>query len=103
MDCFTWPEVKSIKTVWVQVISDSIPPPALPSPWVRAVSLSQSPAHTQMIRLSCEERLNMVHHHLEIPLLILSGSFTGPEENVGSHAEVQLENSVKSFDIVSIE
>lgn len=84
---FTWPEVKPVKTVGVEVIPDPIAPPAFPSTRVRTVALRQSPTHTQVIWLSCKERLHVVHHHLKIPLLILSGPFTSSKENVGSHAK----------------
>lgn len=85
---FTRPEVKSIKTVGVEVIPDSVAPPAFPSTRVRTVALRQSPAHTQVIWLSCEEWLHLVNHHLKVPLLILSGSLACPKKDVGSHAEV---------------
>ncbi len=83
----TWPEVKPVKTVGVEVIPDPVAPPAFPSTRVRTVALRQSPTHTQVIWLSCKERLHVVHHHFKIPLLILSGSFTCSKENVGSHAK----------------
>lgn len=100
---FTWPEVKPVEAVGVEVISNPVAPPAFPSTRVRTVALRQGPAHPQVVWLSREERLHFVHHHLKIPLLVLSGSFAGSKEDVGSHAEgVSQTNSGLSKDVLII-
>lgn len=83
---FTWPQVKAIKAIRVEVIAHTIATPALSSSWVRTEALSQSPANTQMASLGCHKWLHIVHHHLKVPLLILCGTFTSPQKDIGPHA-----------------
>lgn len=88
----TRPQMEAIKAVGVEVISYTIAAPALSSTRVRAVTLSQCPAHPQVTRLGRQKRLHVIHDQLVIPLLILCGSLTGPQEDVWPHAAKQKKN-----------
>ena len=79
--------MQSIKAVRVEVISHTVTSPAFSSSWVGAVALSHGPSHTEVGSLSRHKRLYIVHHHLIVPLLILSGPLTRAQEDVGSYTE----------------
>lgn len=79
--------MQAVKAVRVEVVSHAVASPALPSPGVRAVALRHGPAHAQVRGLRCHKGLHVVHHHLIVPLLILSGALARAQKDVGSHAE----------------
>lgn len=81
--------MQPVKAVGVEVISDTVAPPALATSWVGAEAFRHSPAHTQMGSLCCYEGLHVVHHHFVVPLLILRGPLTCPQEDVGSDAALR--------------
>lgn len=78
--------MQPIEAVGVEVVSHAVPTPALPSPGVRTVALRHGPAHTQVRGLCCNKGLHTVHHHLVVPLLVLSGALARAQEDVGPHA-----------------
>ena len=78
--------MQPIKAVGIEVIADPVAAPALAAPRVRAVALSEGPAHPQVGGLSCQERNHLVHHHLKVPLEVLRGALCSAHKNVGADA-----------------
>lgn len=85
----TWPEVKSIKAVRVQVISDTVAPPSLSSTGIRSVAFSVGPAYPQVGGLPIYKVVHLIYHQLKIPLLILSWSFSHTQEDVRPHTRCE--------------
>lgn len=85
----TWPEVKSIKAVGVQVIPDTVASPSLSSTGVRSIAFSVGPAYPQVGRLPIYKVVHLVYHQLKIPLLVLSWSFSHTQEDVRPHAKCE--------------
>lgn len=83
----TWPEMKSIEAVRVQVIPDTIATPTLSSTRVRGIALSVGPAHPEVGRLSGYKVVHLVNHQFKIPLFILSWAFSHAQEDVWPHTE----------------
>lgn len=81
----TWPEMKSIKAVGVQVVPDTVAAPTLSSARVRGVAFRVGPADPQVGRLASHKVVHLVNYQLEIPLLILSRTLCNAKENVGPH------------------
>lgn len=74
----TWPEVESVKSKWVEVISDSIATPSLASTGVGGVAFRVGPSHPQMRGLAGHKVVHLVDHQLIVPLLILSRTLAHP-------------------------
>lgn len=86
--------MQSIKAIRVEVVSHTVTSPAFSSSWVGAVALSHSPSHTEVGSLSRHKGFYIVHHHLIVPLLILSGPLTCAQEDVGSYTEQKKEKKI---------
>lgn len=82
----TWPEIKPIKSVGVEVITHSVASPTLPSTGVRGKSIGVGPAHPQVSGLCCDEGLHLIHNQLVVPLPVLSRPVTDSQEGIGPHA-----------------
>lgn len=82
----TWPEVESVETEGVEVVSDSVASPPLSSTGVGGVAFGVGPSHPQVGGLAGHKVVHLVNHQLVIPLLVLGRSLADPEEDVWSHA-----------------
>lgn len=78
--------MQPIKSVGIEVITDPVAAPALAATRVRAVALSEGPAHPQVGGLSCQERSHLVHHHLKVPFAVLCGALCSAHKDVGADA-----------------
>lgn len=82
----TCPEMQPIEAVGIEVITNPVAAPALATPRVRAVALSEGPAHPQVGGLSCQEWSHFIHHHFKVPFSILCGALCSAHKDVGADA-----------------
>lgn len=82
----TWPEMKPVKGIGVEIITNTIAPPALSTPRVGGIAFSGGPAYTEMSGFTGDKMVYLINHQLKVPLLILSWSLAYAQEDVGSHA-----------------
>lgn len=97
----TWPKMESIKTVGIEVVSDAVAPPPLPSSRVGSVAFSVGPAHPQMGGLAGHEVVHLVDHQLVVPLLILSWALAHAEEDVRPHAGNDTNHEIRKHPTIS--
>lgn len=81
----TWPEVESIKTEGVEVVSDAVASPAFSPSRVGGVAFGVGPAHPQVGRLAGHKVVHLVDHQLVVPLLVLGRALAHPQEDVRPH------------------
>lgn len=84
--------MQPIKAVGVEVISHTVAAPTFSSSRVGAVALSHSPTHPQVGSLRRHVGFHVVHHHLVVPLLVLSGALTCAKEDVGPYTASRREH-----------
>lgn len=82
----TWPQVKSIKAIRVEIVAHSVTPPAFPTPRVRGISFSRGPAHTKMSWFTRNKVVHLIDHQLKVPFLILSRALAHTQKNVRTDA-----------------
>lgn len=85
----TWPKVKSIKAIGVEVIADTIASPSFSPARVWSIARGGGPAHPQVCGLSCQEGVHLVDNQLEVPLLVLRRALGNSKEDVGPNAEMK--------------
>lgn len=78
--------MQPIKAVGVEVVTNPVAAPALATPRVGAVALSEGPAHPQVGGLSCQEWNHFIHHHLKVPFAVLCGALCSAHKDVGADA-----------------
>lgn len=78
--------MQPIEAVGIEVITNPVAAPALATPRVRAVALSEGPAHPQVGGLSCQEWSHFIHHHFKVPFSILCGALRSAHKDVGADA-----------------
>lgn len=90
----TWPEVESIETKRIEVISNPVAAPAFSSSRVGGVAFSVSPAHSKVGGFAGYKVIHLVDHQLVVPLLILSGALAHPEEYVRPHTGNKVKHKI---------